>query len=173
MLYFFIAAYLSSTRGNVDNSEEPRAKPVGEELVLLAGYPAIRREHLRAFAVLAGLFLAFATVAPFASIQLPAVKTSIPAVGTGILMTDLITSALLFAQFSIVRWRALLVLASGYCFTALIVVPHALTFAADSIIGGGVQTTPCRLIQLRIGVSMPVLSMEHRYAEVVALDERV
>src|SRR6476661_4649897 len=33
VLYFFIAAYLSSTRGNVDNSEEPRAKPVGEELV--------------------------------------------------------------------------------------------------------------------------------------------
>ena len=121
-------------------------KPVEEDLVLLAGQPADRREHLRAFAVLGMLFLAFAIVAPFASIQLSAVETSIPAVGTGILMTDLITSALLFAQFSIVRWRALLVLASGYCFTALIVVPHALTFpgafGATSIIGGGVQTTP-------------------------------
>jgi two-component system, sensor histidine kinase and response regulator len=90
-------------------------KPVEEDLVLLAGQVADRREHLRAFAVLGMLFLAFAIVAPFASIQLPAVETSIPAVGTGILMTDLITSALLFAQFSIVRWRALLVFASGYC----------------------------------------------------------
>src|ERR1700737_72571 len=54
-------------------------KPVEEDLVLLAGQPADRRERLRAFAVLGMLFLAFAIVTPFASIQLPAVETSLPA----------------------------------------------------------------------------------------------
>ena len=40
-------------------------------------------------------------------------------------VTDLITAVLLFAQLSIFYSTALLVLASGYLFTALIVIPHA------------------------------------------------
>jgi hypothetical protein len=46
-------------------------------------------------------------------------------------VTDLITSVLLFAQFSIVRSRALAVLASGYLFVALIVIPWMLMFPGD------------------------------------------
>jgi signal transduction histidine kinase len=44
------------------------------------------------------------------------------------LVSDLITAALLFGQYAIGRTRALNVLAGGYLFTALIAVPHALTF---------------------------------------------
>jgi signal transduction histidine kinase len=121
-------------------------KASDDDKFLLAGQPADRREYRRAFTVLGALFAASVIVAPFASVRLPTVAALIPVFGTGILMTDMITAALLFAQFSIVRWRALLVLASGYCFTALIVIPHALTFPAafspTSIIGGGLQTTP-------------------------------
>jgi hypothetical protein len=91
-----------------------------DDQFLLAGQPADRREYRRAFTVLGALFAASVIVAPLASVQIPTVSALIPVFGTGILMTDMITAALLFAQFSIVRWRALLVLASGYCFTRLL-----------------------------------------------------
>ena len=69
----------------------------------------------------------------------------VPIVATATVINDLITSVLLFYQFSIVRRRALSVLASGYLFTALIVIPWALTFpglfAATGLLGAGLQTT--------------------------------
>jgi hypothetical protein len=41
---------------------------------------------------------------------------------------NVITAVLLFAQFSILRSRGLLVIASGYLFTALIVIRWMLNF---------------------------------------------
>ena len=41
---------------------------------------------------------------------------------------DSITAILLFTQFSILRSRAMLVIASGYLFTALILIPFILVF---------------------------------------------
>jgi hypothetical protein len=52
----------------------------------------------------------------------------VPAYATAIFVIDLITAVLLFAQFSILRSGALLAIASGYLFTALIVIPWMLTF---------------------------------------------
>src|SRR5260221_989703 len=53
---------------------------------------------------------------------------------------DTITAILLFAQFSILRSPALLVIANGYVFTALILIPYTLTFpgvlGSESLIGG-------------------------------------
>jgi hypothetical protein len=43
-------------------------------------------------------------------------------------VNDLITAVLLFAQYTIVPATAILILAGGYLFTALIVIPQALTF---------------------------------------------
>jgi hypothetical protein len=58
----------------------------------------------------------------------PRVDAFIPVFETAIVFNDLITACLLFAQFFIMRWRALLVLANGFLFTGLIIIPHALTF---------------------------------------------
>jgi signal transduction histidine kinase len=81
----------------------------------------------------------------FANIQLPRADAFIPALQTAIVFNDLITAALLFAQFAIMRSRALLVLANGFLFTALIVVPHLLTFPGaftpTGLLGAGLQTT--------------------------------
>src|SRR5262249_50422224 len=59
--------------------------------------------------------------------------------------TDLITAMLLFAQLPIVRSRALAVLASGYLFAALILIPWLLTypgvFAPSGLLGAGLYTT--------------------------------
>jgi signal transduction histidine kinase len=61
------------------------------------------------------------------------------------IVNDSITAILLFAQFSILRTRAVLVIASGYLFTALILIPWALTFpgafAAKALIGGMQSTS--------------------------------
>jgi signal transduction histidine kinase len=50
---------------------------------------------------------------------------------------DSMTAILLFAQFSVVRSRAILVLASGYLFTALILIPWILTFPGVFVAAGG------------------------------------
>jgi signal transduction histidine kinase len=113
--------------------------------ISLATLPPSSRQRRLALAAVALLLVAFGVTAPFADIQLLRVDAFIPTLGATIFVTDLITSILLFAHFSIIPSRALLALASGYLFTALIVVPHALTFpgafAPAGLLGAGVQST--------------------------------
>src|SRR4029077_4180984 len=56
------------------------------------------------------------------------------------------TSVLLFSQFAIYRLRALIIIACGYLFLALIIVSHALTFpgafSPTGLLGAGDQTAP-------------------------------
>src|SRR5260370_778295 len=90
--------------------------------------------------------LSHSTGAPaFASVQLRQFDAFIPVSQTFICVNDLITSVLLIAQFVIVRWRAILVLASGYLFTALVDVTQLLTFPGTftptGLLGAGLQTT--------------------------------
>jgi signal transduction histidine kinase len=116
-----------------------------EQQLLLATLPPSRRQTRLAIDVVVALLLAFLLTIPFTNIQLARVDAFIPAFETAIIFNDLLTAALLFAQFSIMRWRALLVLANGFLFTALIVIPHALTFpgafAPNGLLGAGLQTT--------------------------------
>jgi len=111
-------------------------------LVNLPATPQLRRTVL----VLAGvLFAALLISAPFATLPQRRFDAFIPSIEAIIFVNDLITSVLLFTQYSIVRSRAVLVLASGYLFTALIVIPHALTFpgafAPSGLLGAGLQST--------------------------------
>lgn len=103
------------------------------------------REKLAAFVTVAVLFVAATSAAPYAPHALPHFAAFIPFINATILVTDLITAVLLFAHFSISRSPALLVLAGGYLFTALIVIPHALTFpgafSPTGLLGAGPQTT--------------------------------
>ncbi len=84
-------------------------------------------------------------MAPLARLTLPRVDAFIPAYESALAVTDLITATLLFGQFLRLRTRALLLLACGYLFNALIIVPHALTFpgvfSATGLLGAGTQTT--------------------------------
>jgi signal transduction histidine kinase len=116
-----------------------------DEQFMLATLPPSRRQIRLALGVVAVLVVAFAVTAPFANTPLRPVYAFVPALETAILVNGLITSALLFAQFVIVRRWALLLLASGYLFAALIVIPHALTFpglfAPTGLLGAGLQST--------------------------------
>jgi Membrane-associated sensor, integral membrane domain len=116
-----------------------------EPQFLLATLPPTPGQRRLALAIVVVLLVAFVAMLPFASIELAPVNAFIPSLETALLINDLITSALLFAQFAIVRQRALLVLASGYLFSALIVVPHALTFpgafSPTGLLGAGSQAS--------------------------------
>ncbi|HET7880977.1 MAG TPA: MASE4 domain-containing protein [Acetobacteraceae bacterium] len=116
-----------------------------ERTVFLSTLPASPSERQSA-AVVALAFLVFAAAAaPFARVKLAEVWAFIPSYQSALLVNDLITATLLFAQFAILGSRPLLILAAGYLFTALMTVPHALSFprlfAPSGLIGAGPQTT--------------------------------
>jgi len=111
----------------------------------LSTLPAGSRERRLALAVVLVSGVVFLTAVPFAKVPLPPVWPFIPIYQSACVVNDLITAVLLFGQFSILRSRALLVLASGYLFTAFMAGAHALTFpglfAPTGLIGAGPQST--------------------------------
>ncbi len=99
-----------------------------------------------ALAVVLGLLVVFAliTFGPLKGVHLRRVEAFVPTYVTAMFVSDSITSFLLFAQFSIVRSRSTLVIASGYLFTALILIPFVLVFPdvfAPGNLMGGLQST--------------------------------
>ncbi len=101
-----------------------------------------RRLALAVVLVSTAIFLA---AAPFAKTPLGQVPAFIPIYQSALVLTDLMTAALLFGQYRILHARALLLLASGYLFTAFIAVAHTLTFpglfSPTGLLGAGVQST--------------------------------
>ena len=99
-----------------------------------------------ALAVVLGLLVtSFLLLGPFSNIQTGRADSFIPVYAMTMFVTDAITAVFLFAEFSIIRTRALLVIASGYLFNAIIVIPWILTFPDVFVPGsliGGLQSTP-------------------------------
>jgi signal transduction histidine kinase len=112
---------------------------------VLSDLPPSRAQKRLALGIVLGLATAlYLVTGPFGGMQLGAVHSFVAVYTTAMFVTDFITAILLFAQFSILRSRAILVIASGYLFTALLIVPYVLAFpgvlAPDGVIGG-LQTT--------------------------------
>lgn len=100
----------------------------------------------RSALVVSGLsILVFALIAPFAKANLPPLTPFLPVYQSALIVFDLITCVLLLGQFRMLRSYGLLFLASGYIFSALMAIAHALSFpglfAPSGVIGGGGQTT--------------------------------
>jgi len=116
-----------------------------ERRVFLSTLPAGPRQRRRALAVVLVSVAIFFAAAPFARLQLAAVPAFIPIIASTLVINDLITAALLFGQFRLLRSRALLLLASAYLFTACMTVAHALTFpgvfSPTGLLGAGPQST--------------------------------
>ena len=134
-----------------------------EQHFILSSLPPSRAQKRFALAVVFAFFIAFVLIdALFSTIQLGRIDAFIPAYATAMFVVDSITAALLFAQFSILRSRALLILASGYLFTALIVIPWALTFPGvftpGGLLGAGLQTTAWLYILWHGGFAMFVIA---------------
>src|ERR1700756_1869071 len=121
------------------------AVPEEQHFILSTFSPSLAQRRL-ALAVVLALVAAFViTAGPLSTIQLGRIDSFVPAYATAMFVIDSITAVLLFAQFSILRSRALLVIASGYLFTALVVIPWMLTFPGvftpGGLLGAGLQST--------------------------------
>ena len=115
-----------------------------EQPFLLSTLRPSQGQNRLALAIVATLLVAFGVTAPFLNIQLQRLDAFIPTIEGVCAVNDLITSALLFSQFAITRRLALLVLSIGFLFTALIIIPHALTFpgafAPAGLLGARLQS---------------------------------
>src|SRR5215470_1557450 len=110
--------------------------------IWLATTPTSLLQRRLTLAAMGMLLFAFAAGVSLANVQLPPSNGFIPYVQAMMFVTDLITAIFLFTQFSILHSRALLVLANGYLFTALITVAHTLSFpGAFNLLGARLQTT--------------------------------
>jgi signal transduction histidine kinase len=123
--------------------------------------PTARQSWL-AIGVATVALIAFGVVLPFVGRTLAELNALFPSLDAIVFVTDLITSVLLFAQFSISRSRSLLVLANGYLFTALIVIPHALTFSGafspTGLLGANIQTGSWLFIFWHLGFAASLLA---------------
>ena len=132
-----------------------------ERPFLLATLPPSQGQIRLALGVVVALFAAFSVTVALAKVQLPRVDAFVPAIEASILINDLITSALLFSQFSIMRGWGLLAIASGYFFTALIVIPHVLVFpgliAPTGLLGAGPQSAAWLYVLWHFGLPFAVI----------------
>src|SRR5258708_14401744 len=112
--------------------------------LIIANMAATGKQKAMAVCVAVLLVVATVVIAPFASIQLGRVDAFIPVLQTALSIADLITAALLFAQYSIQPQRALLVLASGYMFSGSFAFLQTLAFpggyAPAGLIGDGLNS---------------------------------
>jgi signal transduction histidine kinase len=121
--------------------------PAGSGQQVPIGIAAISisaRERNIAFSVIVLIAVLDALVAPFAHVQLARVDAFIPVVQSIMCVIDLLTAALLLAQYSIQPVRAILAVASGYVFSGLFAFIQTLTFpgaySPTGLIGDGINS---------------------------------
>jgi PAS domain S-box-containing protein len=116
-----------------------------ERNIFLSTMPASGKDRTAAVAIVVVSALLFACAVPFAGMPLAPIPAFVASYQSALAINDLITAVLLFSQFGVSRSRALLLLASGYLFTAIAAMVHALSFpglfAPGGLLGAGTQTT--------------------------------
>jgi signal transduction histidine kinase len=124
--------------------------------------PADSRDRKVALAFVVAIAVSFVAITPQALQLLPRVDGFIPTVQAIIFATDLITAVLLFAHYATDRARALLWLACGYLFSALLVAAQTLTFpgafSATGLLGAGPQTAAWLYIPWHVAVPMAAIA---------------
>jgi signal transduction histidine kinase len=125
------------------NTEDEAIPQARASFVSTVRPTAAQRNTAAAVAVLS--VAVFALAAPFAQTPLRPVPAFVPLYQSALIVFDLITSVLLFGQYRMLRSRALLLLAAGYVFSAMMATAHALSFpdlfAPGAFLGTGTQTT--------------------------------
>jgi signal transduction histidine kinase len=107
--------------------------------------PPNRQEIRFALAIVGLLLAALFLIIPLLDIRLREIDAFIPMIDAVMFVGELIIATLLYVQAAVFRSRALTVLATGFVFAALLLIPHALTFpgafAPNGVLEGGVNTT--------------------------------
>jgi len=129
---------------------------------VLSALPPSRAQKRAALAVVFGmLVVAFLVMGPFSDVRTRPIAAFLPMYLMAMFLCDSITATLLFAQFAISRSRAILVIATGYVFTATTLIPYSLNFPGvfgpTSVIGG-LQSTPWLYDLWHAGFAMFVIA---------------
>src|SRR6187397_2849117 len=118
--------------------------PEVQQFILTSLPPSAAQKQLALVVLLGILAVVFIVIGPLSHLRTSPVPAILPIYVTTMIATDSITAILLFTQFAILRSRAILVIAIGYAFTALVLVPYLLTFpglfGATGIIEGPLST---------------------------------
>src|SRR5580658_5887056 len=100
---------------------------VEDDFFVLSSLPPRQAQKRLALAVVLAMLITFLVVqGPPSRIQLGHFPAFVPAYTMAIVLSNTITTVLLFSQFSIFQTRALLIISSGYLFTALMPIPWML-----------------------------------------------
>lgn len=130
--------------------------------LVLSAQPPDARSRFAALAVILVSMAVFVALAPFAKHKLDAYPVFIPLNQTALIINDLITALLLFMQLRVTRSRALVVLACGYLFAALMATAHLLTFpevfTPTGLLGAGAQTTAYLFVFWHSGFPLAVVA---------------
>src|SRR3954462_8774098 len=145
--------------------------------LLLSVLPPDRSHRRGALSISLFLLAGFLGILPFARIAWVPLPAFILIQQTLLLANDLITAALLFGQYFIGRTRVFDVLAAGYLFTALIVIPHALTFpgafSETGLLDAGPQSAAWLYIGWHAVLPLTVIVFALRPGDESAADESV
>jgi signal transduction histidine kinase len=123
--------------------------------------PSITQRRL-ALAIAAFLLVGSAMTFPFARIQLAPLPEFVPVAATALMFAHLITATLLYTLFSVLGWRSLLPLASGYLLTGILLsvwgltFPHA--FTPSGLLGAQLQTTIYAFVFSRLVLPFAVIA---------------
>ncbi|ABS63989.1 integral membrane sensor signal transduction histidine kinase [Parvibaculum lavamentivorans DS-1] len=132
-----------------------------EQTFLITTARPTRRQVQLAVWMLASLVVALLITMPFARTPLENTEIFLPAYASAILVNELFTAALLVAIYAVQRSAAILVLAAGYLFTGLLVVPWAMSFPGVFNALGfdmGLQSTAMIAVMRRIGFPLCVIA---------------
>jgi two-component system sensor histidine kinase UhpB len=136
--------------------------PAREDQVFLSTMPAGRLQRRHALVVVAVAIVVFLAAAPFVRVQLPTSPAFISIHESALFVISLITAVLLFGQFAILRSRAMLVLASGYVYAAVMTIPHVLAFPGvftpTGLMGGGPQAAAWLYVFWRVGFELSLIA---------------
>ena len=150
------------TLGGFSEAPAPRGALANEPAVFLATERASGREVRFALAAMLVSAAAFLAAVPFAQIPLIAVPAFLPFYATALMICDGMTAVLLFSQFQLLRSRGLLVLASGYLFTAAMTLAYALMFpglfSPAGLLGAGPQSTSAMYMCWHAGFPLAVIA---------------
>jgi signal transduction histidine kinase len=142
----------------VSNDNFQQAEPK----IWVSELPPTARQKWSAAALMGLVLVVFGALVPIANRPAAQLNAFFPSLDAIVLITDLITAVLLFTQLSVSRSPSLMALASGYLFTAVIVIPHALTFAGafspSGLLGANNQTGSWLFIFWHFGFGASLLA---------------
>lgn len=143
-----------------------------QHMISLTTEPPSRFERRVATAAIAVSVVLFVALAPFAKVQVGRTDLFLPTYESALAMCDFITCVFLFGQFGLSRSPALLILAGGYLFSAVMALLHEVSFPGlftrAGLVWAGPQTTAWLYFLWHLGFPAAVIAFalgsDHRAA---------